>query len=358
MPVLAQRVQLSQREQGLVDAVLRAHHADVAEQEALAALQRRVGLARHEAGQVGTGTDDGDVVGVAPAALDRDPAVGVVDREHDVGAAEGDLLGGERRLVQQTAAEAGEVELRREVVVVEDEAGAAAAQPERREQEEIGRAAGVDEVEAALAGEPAGEPADAPERGQVLERVAGRALAGAAGLVAVDLDAVDPLVVVPVAALAGRADHGHLVAGPGQRGGLVPDVTVRGDRLVLEQDENAPCTAPPARARLDAIAGQAAQASVARSAPSPIGSPSHRRSRPRAPPAATSGQREPAVLLCRQVLEEFLVHAQSGRGVEVVGVGDQVDQAAVGDDPVALAASRARSCPGAGSPTACGPGPG
>ena len=124
--------------------------------------------------QVGPGSHDDDVVGVAPAALDRDPAVGVVDREHDVGGAEGDLLGGQRQPVQQALAEAGQVELRREVVVVEDEAGAAAAQPERREQQEVGRAAGVDEVEGALAGEPAGQPAHAPERREVLERVARR----------------------------------------------------------------------------------------------------------------------------------------------------------------------------------------
>ena len=123
---LPPRAQLGQRAQRVVDAVLWAHHARVAEQEALAALQRRVGLAGHEAasGRARCARPTTSAGSRRPRSI-ATCAVGVVDREHDVGAAEGDLLGGERHPVQQAAAEAGQVELRREVVVVEDEAGAA-----------------------------------------------------------------------------------------------------------------------------------------------------------------------------------------------------------------------------------------
>ena len=61
-------LQRRERPDRVVDAVLRAHHADVAEQVGLAALQRRIRLDRREARQVGAGADHEHVLGAAPPA--------------------------------------------------------------------------------------------------------------------------------------------------------------------------------------------------------------------------------------------------------------------------------------------------
>src|SRR5262245_58014185 len=62
--------------------------------------------------------------------------------------------------------------------------------------------------------------------------------------------------------------------------------------------------------------------------------------RPLSPPGGDlAGQRRPAVAPTAEVgevVEVFLVHAQSRRRVEVVGVDDDVDEAAVGGYPLAL----------------------
>ena len=59
--VLATVAQLRHRTQGVVDTVLRAHHAEVGEQVLLAALQRGVGLTTHEPVQVRAAADHDDV---------------------------------------------------------------------------------------------------------------------------------------------------------------------------------------------------------------------------------------------------------------------------------------------------------
>ena len=83
--------------------------------------------------------------------------------------------------MQQARAETGQVELRGQVVMVEDESGAATPQPQRGEQQEVGRAAGMDEVETARSREGDGEAPDAAERGEVLERVVDRPIVGRRG---------------------------------------------------------------------------------------------------------------------------------------------------------------------------------
>ena len=110
---------------------------------------------RAEARQVGPVAHDEDVLGIHAAALDGDARVGAVGGQRHVGHAVGEALGAQRRAVAEVLAapEARAVELGHEVVVVEDEARALAAQAARREQQDVGRVAGVDDVEAALAAE-------------------------------------------------------------------------------------------------------------------------------------------------------------------------------------------------------------
>src|SRR6185437_1796033 len=69
--------------------------------------------------------------------------------------------------------------------------------------------------------------------------VAGGAVIGVAGAVAVDLHPVDLGEGRVLLALAQRADDVDVVAGAGQRTALVPDVAVVGDRLVLDHDQDA-----------------------------------------------------------------------------------------------------------------------
>ena len=85
------------------------------------------------------------------------------------------------------------VELGHEVVVVEDEARALAAQAACCQQQDVGRVARVDDVEAPVAREPAHQAPQAAQRLCVLARVAER-VAGRAQRVAVDLDALEQLV--------------------------------------------------------------------------------------------------------------------------------------------------------------------
>ena len=63
VPVAATALQRRERPDRVIDAVLRAHDADVAEQVALAALERGIGRNRREARQVGPGADDEHVLG-------------------------------------------------------------------------------------------------------------------------------------------------------------------------------------------------------------------------------------------------------------------------------------------------------
>ena len=87
-----------------------------------------------------------------------------------------------------------------------------------------------------------------PERGGILAQVAERAVAVGRHRVAVDVDAVEDLVV-GVEALALRRDHRDGVAGGGERRRLEPDPAVEGHRQVLDDDQH---PAPRPRASADA----------------------------------------------------------------------------------------------------------
>ena len=96
-------------------------------------------------------------------------------------------------------AEARAEQLGHQVVVVEHEARAAQLQRQRDEEQQVGRVAGLHDVERPLAVEPPGEPQRVPERRAVLAQVAGGPARRGLQRVAVDLDALDQGVGLGVA---------------------------------------------------------------------------------------------------------------------------------------------------------------
>ena len=222
-----------------VDAVLRAHDAEVGHQVAATAAQIGYRLAPAQPLGVRPGAHDADVLGRLPAAGRGDGGVRLVGRGDPVGGPEGLALEEQQALVggALAALEAGEVELRAQVVVVEHEPGAVqAAQPARDRPEDVGRVAGLHRVERAAAPGAGDQPRGREERPGVLDEVAqGAAPRGVPG-VGEDPHAVDDLG--PAGALALRADDRDVVPPRHERLALQPDPAVEGDREVLDDDRH------------------------------------------------------------------------------------------------------------------------
>ena len=120
--------QAGERAQRVVDAVLRSHHAQVADEVAAAAPERLVGRDGDEAREIGRAAHHRGALGRDSTATLRDAAVALVRRDHVVGQPEGGLLEQLRGEQQRPAgAEARTEQLGHQVVVVEDEARAADA---------------------------------------------------------------------------------------------------------------------------------------------------------------------------------------------------------------------------------------
>ncbi len=237
--------QLREGPQGVVDAVLRAHDAQVAQQMGLAALQLRLRRYRPEPVGVRRAAHHEDVLGPPTAAAQRDVPVALVRGEHDVRGPVGPPFQRAHGAVEQVlaAVEPGEVQLGHQVVLVEDEPRAAPLQPQRRQEQQVGRVAGVDDVDRA---DPAGQPGGVPQRRSVLPQVAGRPSGGGAQRVAVDPHPVDHRFRLGVPLLSLRADDVHLPARVAQRRALLPHPPVERHREVLHQDQRA--TGPPVAA--------------------------------------------------------------------------------------------------------------
>ena len=212
---------------------------EVRDEVGLAVSQRRVGCGRDEPLEVGCAADDEDVLRTFAAALERDRAIRLVRRDHDVGERERPPLGGERQPVEEvsTAVEAGLVQLGNEVVVIEDERGPAALEHAHGGQQQIRRVARLHDLERLAPGEAQRESARLPERGSVLAGIPGRAAGCGLQRVAVDLDAVPQLDRLAVALASLRADHAHLETGAGERRALLPHPPVERHRQVLDEDQ-------------------------------------------------------------------------------------------------------------------------
>ena len=84
--------QAGERAQRVVDAVLRAHHAEVADEVAAAAPERLVGRDGDEAREIGRAAHHRGALGRDSTAALRDATVALVRRDHVVGQPEGGLL--------------------------------------------------------------------------------------------------------------------------------------------------------------------------------------------------------------------------------------------------------------------------
>jgi hypothetical protein len=227
------------RMQQEVDALLLAHHADIADQVAPPVLEPLVRRADAHALEARSAAHHEHALGRHAAALDGDAPVGLVGGDGHIGAAECPALQPEHQAVEEIPpAELGFVQLRVDVVVVEDELLAEQLEEPADQEEEVRRIAGMNHVEAArgehppaqrerLPARPPSTPARSPER-RALERQ----------VIAPDRDALQELELLLVP-LARGADDRHGVARVAQRGGLLPHAAVEGTGQVLHQHQDA-----------------------------------------------------------------------------------------------------------------------
>ncbi len=221
-----------------VDAVLRAHDAEVAAEIPPAAAQGVVRVAAYEPVGDRAVAHDRDVVGGEVPTVACDLAVQGV-RDDDM------VRGRVRRAFEELqpacqgrvgVLEAGFVDLGTQVVLVEHEAHAERTEEQGERPEGVGRVARLDDVEAVphvdLRRQPEG---DDPAVGELPEE-ADDAVGGGRGPVAVDADAVEDLE--PRVFGAARTDDRHAVARVAERLGLQPHASIERHRQVLHDDQN------------------------------------------------------------------------------------------------------------------------
>ena len=123
-------------------------------------------------------------------------------------------------------------------MVIEDELLAEQLKKSADEEEQVGRIAGVNDVETAREEHPPGEHKGPGERDRVFHGVACRARRLDQQAVAVNVDPVDRLELA-LAAAPGGADDQHDVAGVPQGACLLPDPAVKRAGEVFDQDQDA-----------------------------------------------------------------------------------------------------------------------
>ena len=150
-PVVAPRAQIGERAERMVDAVLRAHHAEIGEQVRLEPRSAGSGgtcRKRSVSGALRTTKTSSGRLRPRLIAISRyDSFVAITTSASRNASRSRDAAS--RGTADPVAAEPGEEELGHEVVVVEDERGAAPARRKRRAEQRVRRVAGVDDVEAA-----------------------------------------------------------------------------------------------------------------------------------------------------------------------------------------------------------------
>jgi hypothetical protein len=135
-----------------VDAVLRAHHADVRDEEPAPAAQRGLGRDTPQALRVRASADDRDVVGGLAASRHGDVAIGAVGGDHVIRGPVSRALQGQQPFVGQLRAmgKSRLVKFRTQIVVIEHELGAFdGAESKRDRPEDVRRVAGLNYREAA-----------------------------------------------------------------------------------------------------------------------------------------------------------------------------------------------------------------
>ena len=172
------------------------------------------------------------------AAPERHRAHRLVGGDDDVGAGVGRALAQAHQPVEQaTPAELRLEHLGPQVVHVVDDAHAQELPRPRHQEEEVGRIAEVEDAEPMPSPRLPQQARLAQQRRRVLGDEAEQAGRLAGDPVAVDVDALELLFRLDVAAHA-RADHGHLVAAVAQRARLLPHPPVERHRQVLDHDQD------------------------------------------------------------------------------------------------------------------------
>src|SRR4051812_4306051 len=227
------------RVQQVVDAFLAAHDADIADEVFAAPLQLRHARQNLQTLEARAAAHDEHALRRHAAALERDAAIGLVGGDGDVGRTERELLEPQHQPIEKVAApELREIQLGIRVVVVEQELLAEDLVEPADQEEEIGRIAVMDDVEAAREEHPQRQHERPEKRRAVLDQVTG----GAGGLgrevVAPDVDAVDR-PEMRLVATAGGADDRDDVSRIAQRGGFLPHAPVKRRREILDEYEDA-----------------------------------------------------------------------------------------------------------------------
>ena len=221
-----------------VDSFLRAHHADVADQIVPAALELR--LWRHDAHalQLRAAAHHEYLAGIHAATFDRDPPIRFVGGDRHIRGLESPAFEPHHQAIEKIApAELCLVQLGVDVVMVKDEFLAEEELEEAADQkQQIGRIAGLDDIEAARQQHAPGQDKSRCQCDAVFQQVAGRPLRLDWQVVAVDVDAIQALVPL-LATLAGRADDRHPVAIRRERGGLLPHAPVEWRGQVFDQNQ-------------------------------------------------------------------------------------------------------------------------
>src|SRR5579871_155364 len=96
----------------------------------------------------------------------------------------------------------------------------------------------MNDVEAPLAPHPLRQTEFVVQGGGVLKQVDPDSTRLDGHVVAVDMNAVEFLIAF-VVLFSLRANHGHDVSGPGERGRFLPDAAVERNREIFDNDQNA-----------------------------------------------------------------------------------------------------------------------
>ena len=233
--------------QQIVDALLLSHHAHVADEVAAAALEPRVGRQDFQALETRSAAYDEHPLGRHAAALDGDSSVRLVGGDRYVGGAESPVLERQQQAMEKaTPAKLRFEELGVEIVVIENEFLSDELEESTDQEEQIGRVAGVNDVETACKQHPPGEHKGPGECDRVLHRITRGARCFDGQVVAVDVNPVDRLEFL-LAALASRAHDRHEITGVAQRTRLLPDAAVEGAGEIFDQEQYA---SRPTHARL------------------------------------------------------------------------------------------------------------
>ncbi len=227
-----------------VEPLLLTDHADIADEVLRALLQLGLRRAQFQLLDLRAGADDEHVLGLHPAPPARDLGIAFIGGDGDGRGLEGQPFEDHHRLPEQAAlVEFRLVKFGADVVVVEQIAHSEEPHHPGDQEDQVGRIAAMQDVDAAFPLHPQRQPELVPQRRAVFAQIAAGGIALGRQVVAIDMHPVQELVFRLEAVALGRDDRDG-VAMCGQRRRLGPDPALEGHRQVLDHDQDAPAPAP------------------------------------------------------------------------------------------------------------------